>query len=555
MSDPLADDLAAKGLDGPVATDDPLAADLAAKGKLDRLKQKHDATMAKVAALQAQPDPMSAGEVGKAVVSDLWNRGAALARGIGTVIRHPIDTAMVPERRRELLRGVDDAVTLGYGRRAADYLSRDVLGSKDSTFAETEAADHAAAPDVRAGGAALGMFLPSPVNKALGAGSGAVSKIVGPATSIPGAAARGLITGTGAYAVGAPLLAAASADSAGHRLQAARDAATDPGGLMLSGLLGAGGGMVKKYVGGAPARAEESELAGLTEGVRNTTRINKYAPNAEQIRGELNKAPDLRAEIKSNPVTAAPKVEKMFGDIADSELEPFYERMAKTGTDQVPLEGPANALKAVRAGLNRVTEKGQIAALDDAMKSLEEVAAENGGKIPAQFLRETATGFQKQGNANVPMFGPVPLSKALKRDIGNALRGSVADHLESLAGDDASGKALSDAFRSANQRVATWARINEIVSEKADYLKGNASPMADLVKGVVDAGKHPYKTALKVIPKAADVVDRKLLGPAVDSAPGRAVAPLASGAMNMFTGMPLVQVIARARANQEQQGE
>lgn len=211
-----------------------------------RLKAKHDETVSKVAALNAEPDPWSPGEVAKAVGGSLKDRLVGLARGAKDVISHPIATFAEPERRRQFERGIDDAVTLGYGKKAADWLTSKLpaslqhgtSGTAPASFAETEAGDQAAAPDTRSGGQLVGAFLPGAVKTAGKAAGGLAAKVT---SSAP---LRTVV----AYEAAAPALSALHADSDGHRLDAAVDAALDPAGVALAAGAGAVGGKVSSKI-------------------------------------------------------------------------------------------------------------------------------------------------------------------------------------------------------------------------------------------------------------------------------------------------------------------
>jgi hypothetical protein len=216
-----------------------------------------------------------------------------------------------------------------------------------------------------------------------------------------------------------------------------------------------------------------------------------------------------------------------YSQVAEAELQPFYDGMKQAGQDKVPLAIVEKNLKAVRGGFDRHAEKPQIAIVDGLIESIQEEAGQNGGMVPVDSLRQSATSMQKQGHAGTPMFGMVPLSKVAKQQIGSAMRQSISDHIEQAAGPE-----WREAYQTANKRVSTWARIDEILAEKAERIEGKAKPMGDLVQGahaIKDAVQNPIKAvgtaALKAAAPAFDWMDRHVLGPAVNSGLGRAVAP------------------------------
>jgi hypothetical protein len=548
---------------------------LAAADKRARLQSRHEQLTEDIKKLQSGPSetgPMAYLRAGAGALAD---KATAIGRGIREVATHPIATLTEAPRRREFLRGVDDTVTFGYGQKLAGHIDEALPAAlrADLTPEERRAAgwdrspvpskltseqqaDAQAAPDVRTGGSIAGAFIPGGAANLAGRGAARVA-----GAALPAAKAAGAIGGAGraalTYELAAPAISAAHASNEGHRLEAAADAAFDPTNIALSTAAGAAGGRIAS----APARAEASELKGLTEGVQYKTRVQKFVPNEADIRTQLRTEPKIRSLIKTDPVKAQPLVERMVGERADATLEPFYRQMAATGQDQIPVSMVTDPLKAVRGSFNKVGEKAQIAAIDDYIASLEAEAEANGGKLPAQFVRETATSIQKQGFASTPMFGQVPLSKAVKQDVGNALRGAVADHLESLTPDTASGKALREAFASANREVSTWYRIQDIVDEKATRIRGNASATGDVVHAVASAIKHPGgtlgKLALGALPGASDVMDRRVfapLAPATEAIGSRlAPSPITAGTNPVLVARQAEQDREQERARWRQQ--
>lgn len=514
----------------------------------ERLKAKHERSQAEIAQLKANPENR-VGDYLDAAGGSLVDKAKAIGRGVAAVASHPIETFTNDARRRELLRGVDDTVTFGYGQKLAANIDealpanlRNDLTDEEraqagwdrspvaSRLRSTEEADAAAAPDVRTGGSIAGAFVPGGAANLVGRGAAGVAKAAVPTVSAIGSAAR---AGLG-YELAAPAIAGAHANAEGHRLETAGDAATDPGALLLATGTGAALGAAARGLKGAPERVAETELAGLKEGVQYKTRVQKFAANEVDIRAQLRAEPKIRGLIKRDPVKAQPLVEQAVADKADTVLEPFYRRMAASGQDQIPVNLVTDALKQVKAGFNRVTEKAQIAAVDDYIAGFEAEAQGNSGRLPAQFVRESATSMQKQGYASVPMFGQVALPKGMKQDVGNALRGAVADHLESLTPNTGAGKALREAFHAANREVSTWYKIKDIVDEKATRVRGNASATGDVVRAVAGAINSPIRTAIDVGMSAArpvaQLVDRRILAPVASSRLGRAAIGAVEGA-------------------------
>lgn len=449
-----------------------------------RLKAKHDATVAKAAAINAEPDPMSLGEMAKNIVPTM----GALANKF------------------------NNGATLG----GWDALAKKVAPEQYAQSQED-------AQRLNSGPGQFAAGLMTGTGGSMGAPAAIYSKIAAPiAQSIANPLLQAAVRGGTAGALTGGSQAALEGKGLGEQAKAAGIGAAVGGGLDV------GGTAVGKLIGGAPKRAENSEIKALTEGVQYKTRVRTFEPNEAEIRSALNSEPQIRAAIKDNPEVASELVEQKLSNVADGQLGQFYRQMATSGKDRVPAELVINNLKAARGSYHPIAEEGQTAVIDRLIDKFGEEAAKNNGTLPAQFIREAATSFQGQGFANVPMFGQVPLTKQVKQDIGNALRSAITEHVESLAPGE-TGKALSDAFTSANKDVATWYRIRDIVDEKARRVAANAAPMGDIVNAIGGLVKKPVHTLIGVAPKAASIVDRKVLAPIGRTAAGQEFAQSAAG--------------------------
>lgn len=190
------------------------------------------------------------------------------------------------DQGRQFLRGLSDTVTLGLAERLAK--------KADPGFAARAEQSEKVAPNERALGQVTGSFIPgatsyvarnvAPVAGAFG------SRVLPNATGVLPGAARGVISGVAGYELAAPVLAAGQAASAGENpIQAARQASTDPFGLVTSAVGGAVTGAAR---GKAEALRDPSTLEGRT--VRDVEaaggRIQKFGKPA---RGGLFETPEV----------------------------------------------------------------------------------------------------------------------------------------------------------------------------------------------------------------------------------------------------------------------
>jgi hypothetical protein len=528
VTDPLAEDLARKQ---GAAGRDPLADDLARKTRTQaqweaspqyaRLKAKHEKTMADVERMKAEPSPFSPGELWK----NRGELGSDFMSGVGTVANDELN-----------------AGTFGlYGRAREALLSR--LAPEDFKRSQEEDARNRETP---------GFGLMSGIGQGGAAGLGGAGKVYQGVQSLVGAGKpviTGALAGGATGALQGAVRTVGKEDVTGVLAEAGKEGALGAG-------LGAGVGAIAKYVGGAPQRKAESELAGLKDGVQYKTRVQKFQPNEDNMRAALAEQPQFRSLAKTDPVSALPEAERIVAERSETLLAPYYRQMAATGQDRMPIATVVNQLKAVKAGFNPIAEKGPVAVVDTMIGDFEAMAAQNGGTVPAQFVRETATSFGKQGFANTPMFGQVALPKQMKQGVSMALRESIGDHVESLAGDTAAGKALRAGYEAANKEVSTWLKIRDIIDEKATRISGNARPMGDLVTEGLHAIRHPWMTVGKLLAgKAPDIIDRRVLGPAVASPVGQALAPVGQAAQVAVPPLATNRLIQLAQESKRRDAE
>lgn len=371
--------------------------------------------------------------------------------------------------------------------------------------------------------------------------------------AVGGAVTRGLLPhiGTGWGALGAKLGTGALSGAAGGAVGAGTETALGGGtpgevaksmahggsvGAVVGPPLALAGAGIARLARGAPARVAERELGGLKEGIQSSTRIKVVEPNEVDFRAALGTRPDIRQVIKADARAAESMVDDHVAAVAARKLDPVYDQLTAMGRDRVNADYVISRIEGVRNSFNPIAEKTQIAVANEVIKDLTEAAAANGGTLPVPLLRQTATAFQQQGFANLPMLGQVPLAKELKQGVGGAIRAGIGDHVQMAGGPE-----LRAAYEAANREYATWARIAEVVTEKARRLRVNAVPMADYITGGVKQGlhylKHPWEAAVDGAVALPGAVDRGVLAPIAQGA-GRG----ATGATAGITGESLVQM-------------
>lgn len=269
--------------------------------------------------------------------------GAALIHGV----THPIDSLLHPSgpltdpaKRRQLERGIDDVVTLGHGQKLASAIGEGLGDKPDESLSRTAEADQQKAPEYRTAGGIAGSFLPNPVGAVAGiAGKVAVpvaerlapgtekflsslasKRIVGPA-AVPAAVAAGATRGVARYESTAPAAAALSANAEGHRLDAAKDAALDPAGILTSAATGTvaptietAGKVAKNFVENAKTAADEyipKDIVGNAKGASTPTVRAQMARAAADFPEVIGKDPELRTAIVEAQKNDLPKVKRV----------------------------------------------------------------------------------------------------------------------------------------------------------------------------------------------------------------------------------------------------
>lgn len=291
----------------------------------------------------------------KSSASNIASTVSSGAKAVGEAATHPLQTITDPARRRQFERGLDDMVTLGYGQRLAARIGNalgdkpdvaigpqtfggGVKGSGGAPVGNTQAADQEAAPEFRQLGNVVGMFTPGAANAVGKAGGAVAARALGnvAAKTVPQAAGLGLARSVLGYEATAPVQAALSADAEGHRLDAAKEAATDPLGLALSAAGGAAGGAVKGDVahGGARSRAIRDIDRDITAAEGPKARVTdqkKIAEVKDRLFQLTKENPGLRPIWRQPAEKALPKIEAIKDYVAKP-LDGLYAQVdANTG--------------------------------------------------------------------------------------------------------------------------------------------------------------------------------------------------------------------------------
>lgn len=281
--------------------------------------------------------------------------GARAVKDVGGDIIASRGAALLdPSKRHALERGIGDVVTLGYGNRLAARIGNALGDTEESRiggeqFGTEERLPVAPEdPRYREAGQVAGSFLPNPVAKVAG---GLVSKaavpvakalapgterilsklaatrVVGPVVAPVAGAVAGAGRGIAQYEATAPAAAALSANAEGHRLEAAREAATDPAGLVMSGALGAipptlsaVGRAGKNFVEHATKAADEyiaKDIVGESKGASTPVARKQMARAAHDFPELIGRDEELRGAIAEARHGELPKVQHAVDTIQD----------------------------------------------------------------------------------------------------------------------------------------------------------------------------------------------------------------------------------------------
>lgn len=492
-------------------TQEQVDAAVAADRAVDRAGASHPSVPA--AAQAAGPDHSYKAEgvkVANNALEALKARLRPIGRGFAALEdarRHPIATATDPTKRRQLLRGVDDMVTLGHGQRLAGAVGRALGDTPDVDLQATEASDAEAAPDHRTGGSILAAPLPGAVSaiaKVPGVIAGqaiarspalaAAAAAVAP-RSAPLAALAGATKSVAGYEATMPLTAALSAGAEGRRLDAAKEAATDPLGLALSGVIGAGAGVA----GSAPERisARIQQDIGRGETVATKRQRMKLAERAgedgerldDMLARDRGLEHTLAVHARNNPGKAAERVEAKMAEIR-AKSDPEYRRI-----DQ--------ALATHRRAAAEDQAAGLLARADDAQAAAAKVR-DPGRDLRAEARRIDAPPvddslFAAARRIDAPTKGrPEPASSGAAE---RAAAGRDATKNERKAAGLRREAGKLERGAKADKGGIDLVEVDDRLATLAERLRGEGHPaMADAVERVRDNHARNYGTDGRITP-------------------------------------------------------
>lgn len=364
------------------------------------------------------------------------------ARAVGESVTHPVDTITDPARRRQLERGLDDMLTLGYGQKLAarvgnalgdtpdvaigpETFGGGVAGSGGAPVANTQAADQAAAPEFRQLGNIAGGLAPGATSALAGLGTRAARAAI-PA----GGGAAGAVRGLLGYQAAAPATAALSANSEGNRMGAAADVATDPLGNLLAGGLGAA-------AGSAPARVNARIVQDVPHG-EATAKLStakkfeaRIGEDGEALASMLERDPKLERKLAVDAKGSPGRVVKTVQDRIEkvsATTDPIYEKIGGVDLSRIDLAFHDLAEKAKAAG--RIEAVGPIqrarAALADAYGERTEKGQviAPGTLLDARAARNFANGIGEAAFSGDPNVTPKVRVRA-QQDLYRAVTGAI----------------------------------------------------------------------------------------------------------------------------------
>lgn len=447
--------------------------------------------------------------------------GGTIASGAGAAVDmfgslgHSLED---PTKRRELERGVDNMVTLGYGQKAADWVSRK-FDSPETQLGATKDSDQQAAPGYRELGEGAGMFLPGASSLAgkLGgklAGSGAGVGMAG--ASLGSRLLTGGARGVAGYEATAPALAGLSADASGNRLASAADAATDPAGIAMSGVGGVGAAAGEKAIETAPGRVagrRAKEIAsGETNAKAKTARqvVAKAGEGGEDLDELLQRDPRLGKMIDVKAGSAPGKVAEAVAakqDEIGGELDQMYGTMQKHGAVVTPSDITTEFDKML-LGYKNEGDLPAIAAAQRARAGFLATYGESADGLTADQLRGLKS---SAGKAAFPDMGTDPTTKTkVQRDVWKAFSDAIERKADSAVANGV--KQIDvDRLRQLNSDMSILIPVHGALEQRATAASAGRPSMPEMfghaagMAAGVGVGAHEFGPAGALLGLAAPV--------------------------------------------------
>lgn len=320
--------------------------------KADRLRISNINLQNQANAIEAEPGPSLAGEIGGA-------------------FKDMLNAIKDPQKRREIERGLSDTITFG-GAEALTKKIAPLFG--DESFSDEQAAkdSEAAGPLYRTGGAVAGAFLPGGSKKIIDSAGALATRVAAKTGSRLGGIAAGTGMGLASVPVTSGLVAGAQeAIGQGDPLgapraawEAAKEAGTSPVAMGLGAIGGAGAGYAGGLRGGAGQAAEDIALRQEFGGRPSITQGAKGGsfedPRIKGLRGST-------AEQGNVARQSAEDIGTQLGKRFDAEVGQPYAagkaEMAASGADEGLMDMDpvqAAAMKLMQSEAPRKSVKGAI---------------------------------------------------------------------------------------------------------------------------------------------------------------------------------------------------
>jgi hypothetical protein len=430
-------------------------------------------------------------ERAKAGVSGLAHTFVGGAKAVGETIAHPLDTVQDPSRRRQLERGLDDMLTLGYGQKLAAKVGNAFGDTPDvalgpETFgggqvANTQGTDQAAAPEFRQLGNLVGGVAPGATSGIANLGSRA-ARALGPEIVRGGAAAAGLgaARGIAGYELAAPVTAGLSANAEADRMGAARAAATDPLGVGLGALGGAAGATAESRVKNRIVKdvPHGEATAKLSTAKKFAARIGEDGEHLDSLL-DRDQALEKTLALDANPRPAkvakiaqqrieriSGETEPMYQTIGDVDISAIDQRFAKL-QDEAKAAGNVERLGPIKRARAALAENYGT-----------DGAVPPGTMLPARSVRNFANGIGEaafSGDAAAPAKTRV----RAQRDLYTAVTGVIEDAAQKAPGVDL-GK-----LKQANRDMSILIPMRDALKERGAKEAVGRTSLYSLLKGNV----------------------------------------------------------------------